>query len=165
MSYKQDSDEDLRDEIYLLREELGSQFSELVSCQNRFSSIADKRLSELNEDFTEKAHHLERLSRSAIIKLEHSEQRELTLVKFNTRWLMVLGVVSLIGILYWVFLGHQIASRRAQLQSITTKLKHTPTIIVSGDDDYIRLVPGSGIMVDKGSPLDGAYAKVDYSYK
>jgi len=62
-----------------------------------------------------------------------------------------------------VFLGHQIADRRAKLEGITTELRHTPTIIASHDDDYIRIKPDTQAKVDRDSPLDGLYAKVDYS--
>ena len=175
LSYKEGLDDALCDEIYLLREALSSQLTELIAYQKEFVSTAERKINELNrsfsegrvdqlnKSFSEKTHELERLGEKVHRVLEQSDKREAQLIKFFRHWLLVLGIVSLIGILYWVFLSHQIADRRAQLSSITRELKHTPTIIPKDDDDYIRIIPDSGIKVDKGSPLDGLYAKVDYS--
>ena len=175
LSYKEGLDDALCDEIYLLREALTSQLTEVKAYQKDFVSTAQKKINELNMSFSEdrvgqlnqslseRTHELERLGEKVHRVLEQSEEREQQLIKFFRRWLLVLGIVSLIGILYWVFLGHQIADRRAELTSITGELKHTPLVIPKDDDDYIRIVPDSGIKVDKGSPLDGLYARIDYS--
>jgi len=101
LSYRQGPlDEVLCDEIYLLGSQIEAQLSEITSVQEGFVSVAEKTMSELNATFTEKAHDLERLGKKAVHALEQSDVRERALVKFSMRWILVLGVVSSMGILY-----------------------------------------------------------------